>query len=520
VYPAPLSPTWTLQEYVRRVQRRLQARTASRGIGLTIGVALLLTVLCVYIANEFAFSDGSVIGGRAVLFGAIFAVIVLALWRPLRELGVKKAVDHAEREVPAFDGRIETYIDQSREAGKGAAPNALLDLLAEDTLQVAESAPVEHVVSWQKMIAFMALAGASFFALIWLGTSGPGYWGYGTSRLWGGWLESNESPYYELRVEPGDATVRRGADLTMTAEVIGFESPSAQVYVKYADSVNWEEAPMRRELEGAGFEFLFAGVRDPFRYYVSAGGIRSDQFEVDVVPMPVVRNLKLNYHSPEWTGLKNIVEDPGGDINAVGGTEVEVTVETDKPLEDGVVTISRALRSTDFPADFMLIAAMNPCPCGYRNDPRRECHCSVPQIERYVNKISGPLLDRIDIHIEVPAVDYKQLASAQPGTSTEEMRRQVLSARKRQAERFAESRSTNYNAQMSSREIRQHCKLDDESQNLLRVAVNDMGLSARAHDKILRTSRTIADLDKSAEIQAAHISEAINYRMLDRRFWT
>ena len=291
--PAPLSPTWSLQEYVRRVQRRLQARTASRGIGLTIGVALALTVLCVAIANEFAFSDSSVIGGRMILFGSIIAVIVLALWRPLRNLGIKKAVGHAEQEVPAFDGRIETFIDQSRDTG--AAANPMLDLLAEDTLQVAETAPVEHVVGWQRMMAFMALAGASFFALIWLGTSGPGYWGYGTSRLWGGWLESQDALFYVLRIEPGNATVRLGADLTMSAEVVGFESPSAQVYVKYADSVEWEEAPMRRQLEGAGFEFLFAGVRDPFSYYVSAGGIRSEEFDVDVVAMPVVRGLKLSY---------------------------------------------------------------------------------------------------------------------------------------------------------------------------------------------------------------------------------
>ena len=225
MYPAPSSPTWSLQEYVRRVQRRLQARTASRGIGLTIGVALALTVLCVAIANEFAFSDSSVIGGRMILFGSIIAVIVLALWRPLRNLGIKKAVGHAEQEVPAFDGRIETFIDQSREAGAGAPANPMLDLLAEDTLMVAETAPVEHVVGWQRMVAFMTLAGASFFALIWLGTSGPGYWGYGTSRLWGGWLETQETLFYELRVQPGDATVRLGADLTMSAEVVGFREP-------------------------------------------------------------------------------------------------------------------------------------------------------------------------------------------------------------------------------------------------------------------------------------------------------
>src|ERR1700704_547777 len=129
-----------------------------------------------------------------------------------------------------------------------------------------------------------------------------------------------------------------------------------------------------------------------------------------------------------------------------------------QPLEDGHVTISRVLNSTTFPADFVLIASLNPCPCGYRNDPRRECHCSVPQIERYMAKISGPLLDRIDLHIEVPAVPFKELSASQSGTSSAEMRDQVLSARAVQTERFNGAK-TRVNAQMSSREIRQHCQL-------------------------------------------------------------
>lgn len=190
-----------------------------------------------------------------------------------------------------------------------------------------------------------------------------------------------------------------------------------------------------------------------------------------------------------------------------------------QPLEDGTVTISRALHSSTFPADFMLVAALNPCPCGYRNDPRRDCHCTVPVIERYMSKISGPLLDRIDIHIEVPAVPFKELSSERGGTSSTDMRAQVMLARQIQTDRFKASR-VRYNAQMSSRQIRQHCKLSDDCQNLLKDSVNEMGLSARAHDKILRVARTIADLDNSAPIAAQHINEAINYRMLDRQMWT
>ena len=190
-----------------------------------------------------------------------------------------------------------------------------------------------------------------------------------------------------------------------------------------------------------------------------------------------------------------------------------------QPLEDGTVTISRALNSSTFPADFMLVAALNPCPCGYRNDPRRDCHCSTPQIERYMGKISGPLLDRIDIHIEVPAVPFKELCADRGGTSSADMRGLVVAARAIQSQRFTGSR-TRYNAQMSSRQIRSFCKLTEECQDLLKDSVNNLGLSARAHDKVLRVARTIADLDNSENITANHINEAINYRMLDRQMWT
>ncbi len=190
-----------------------------------------------------------------------------------------------------------------------------------------------------------------------------------------------------------------------------------------------------------------------------------------------------------------------------------------QPMEDGTVTIARAMSSTTFPANFMLIAALNPCPCGYRGDTRRNCHCTPPQIERYMSKISGPLLDRIDIHIEVPAVAFKDLSAGAGGTSSAEIRAQVISARQMQAARF-DGGAIRYNADMGHRQTRQFCKLDEESQNLLRSSMTELGLSARAHDKILRVARTIADLDGSENIKPIHINEAINYRMIDRQLWT
>ncbi|MCI0492487.1 MAG: ATP-binding protein, partial [Planctomycetes bacterium] len=168
---------------------------------------------------------------------------------------------------------------------------------------------------------------------------------------------------------------------------------------------------------------------------------------------------------------------------------------------------------------FMLIASLNPCPCGYRNDPRRDCHCTIPQVERYMAKISGPLLDRIDIHIEVPAVPFKELSGDRNGTSSSQMHKQVLAARAVQSARFLKSK-TRQNAQMTTREIREHCRLSEAGTNLLRASIQEMGLSARAHDKVHRVARTIADLDGQADIMPEHISEAVNYRILDRRLWS
>lgn len=189
-----------------------------------------------------------------------------------------------------------------------------------------------------------------------------------------------------------------------------------------------------------------------------------------------------------------------------------------QPLEDREVTISRAMAATTFPCQFMLVAALNPCPCGYRNDPRRQCNCTPPQIEKYMGKISGPLLDRIDIHVEVPAAQFSELSSATLGTSSKQIREDVIFARKAQCERFDET-SIMYNAQMTSRQIREFCPLPKDCVELLKHAVNEMGLSARAHDKVLRLARTVADLEGSEGIEFAHLSEAIQYRMLDRDIW-
>jgi magnesium chelatase family protein len=189
-----------------------------------------------------------------------------------------------------------------------------------------------------------------------------------------------------------------------------------------------------------------------------------------------------------------------------------------QPLEDRQVTISRAAASLTYPANFMLVAAMNPCPCGFFSDPSRDCKCTPNQIQNYVSRISGPLLDRIDIQVEVPAVKYAELSAEITGEPSARVQERVEEARQIQHRRFAGT-TIHANAGMESKQIREYCKVDDQAQDLLRVAINQLGLSARAYDRILKVARTIADLDQNPNIEAIHISEAIQYRSLDRSFW-
>jgi len=189
-----------------------------------------------------------------------------------------------------------------------------------------------------------------------------------------------------------------------------------------------------------------------------------------------------------------------------------------QPVEDGTVTISRASMSLTFPSRFMLAAAMNPCPCGFFNDPTRECTCTPPLIQRYVSKISGPLLDRIDIHIDMPAVRYQELRQDSGGETSQEIRERVIKARQRQLRRFA-GEKIYCNAQMSSRQIRKYCNISADCERLLESAMMRLGLSARAHDRILKVALTISDLAAADSIGTDHISEAIQYRSLDRNYW-
>jgi magnesium chelatase family protein len=190
-----------------------------------------------------------------------------------------------------------------------------------------------------------------------------------------------------------------------------------------------------------------------------------------------------------------------------------------QPLEDRVITISRAKFTIEYPASFMLIASMNPCPCGYYNHPDKPCQCGPGAVKKYLNRISGPLMDRIDIQIEIIPVPFKELSEQREGEKSEVIRKRVMVARAVQSARFAGSRGIYSNSQMSSRMLRKYCRLDEAGAKILKNAMERLGLSARAYDRILKVSRTIADLEQSESIQTQHVAEAINYRNLDREGW-
>ncbi len=189
-----------------------------------------------------------------------------------------------------------------------------------------------------------------------------------------------------------------------------------------------------------------------------------------------------------------------------------------QPLEDRVIRISRAKFTVEYPASFMLVTSMNPCPCGFYNHPQKECVCAPGTVQKYLNRISGPLLDRIDIHVEVVPVAYGELSSERVSEKSESVRERVIKAREIQAKRY-NGTGIYANAQISSKQLKEYCKIDDAGHKLLKTAMEKLNLSARAYDRILKVARTIADLADSANIETVHLAEAINYRSLDRENW-
>src|SRR4051794_837172 len=330
-----MKPLDRLSDYLGAIERRLRFVALSRGAAVTAAAALALTVAAVLLANQFAFSSGSVLGARVFLFIGLAFALAAALIIPVIRLNKRNAAREVERKYPQFQERLLTFTERSEQRPQ----DPFLELLAEDTLSVAQQAQPGEVAKNAVFFSFSSAAIVAALALLWLGMSGPGFLGYGTSLLWGGLPKGEMKPYYAIRVEPGNKTIRKRSDLMISATLTGFQVPKVRFFAKYASASQWEQAEMRTEAGGASYQFLIAGVPESLEYYVEAGGVRSDSFKLNVVDLPSVKNIRVTYHFPAWSGMKDEVEDPGGDLRAVEGTVAEVAIKTDRPLTTGAILL-------------------------------------------------------------------------------------------------------------------------------------------------------------------------------------
>jgi hypothetical protein len=322
-----------LDSYIKQVEQRLRIGALWRGTAILTSVTLAITVVLVLITNRFAFAQWSLTGARVVLLVAIAFALGFGFALPLYGLNRRRAAGQAERVFPQFQQRLVTYAE--REAGKR---EPFIDLLAADTLEIARGAEPKQLVPDRKLLASVGLGLGSLAVLIWLVVAGPGYLGHGASLLWTGSTHA-AGPLYDLRVAPGDTAVRRNADQIVTAQLTGLQTNNVRLYARFQSTTKWEQVSMQPQPGGSGFQFLFAGLPESVEYYVEAGPLHSRHFNLRVVDLPAVKQIRVTYRFPSWTGLKSAVEEHGGDLRAVEGTQADLEVLMDRPMRDGILVL-------------------------------------------------------------------------------------------------------------------------------------------------------------------------------------
>lgn len=327
-----------LNSYISQVERRLRLSAAARGAAILAFAALATTVALVFIANYFGFSQASLASARAILVLALLTALVYGIALPLLYLDRQSAVGKAEDAFPKFKQRLTTFAERASDASGAAPHDAFLELLAADTLEIAHDSEPKALVPQRALLVLSGVVVASLGVLIWIIAAGPGYLGYGASLLWMG-ARTGATPFYDIRVSPGDASVRRNADELVTAEPVGLQTDKMRLYARYESASKWEQVAMQPQPGGSGFQFLFAGLPEAVEYYVEAGPIRSRHFKIRVVDLPAVKQIRVTYRYPSWTGLRSTVDEHGGDLHAVEGTVANLEVLTDRPLRDGVLVL-------------------------------------------------------------------------------------------------------------------------------------------------------------------------------------
>jgi hypothetical protein len=327
-----------LNRYLRQLETRLRVLAVSRGVALLAMAALVATVLLAISTNAVAFSNPVVMAARVTLFLLLAALAALAVFMPLIRLNRTEAARKAEAVHQELEQRLLT-VAEARDA-----QDPFVHLLAADTLEALRGAGPEQVASNRRLFGFLAAAGAAAGVLVWLVLAGPGFLGYGAALLWAGPPKGPAARFYDIVVTPGDVTVWRKADQLITARLVGFEEMRVRLRARYRGATKWEEVEMRPEPESTGFQFLMAGIPETLDYYVVAGLVRSPTHTISVKDLPTVKRIRVTYHYPEWLGQPDRVEDPGGDVRAVEGTEAEVAVETDRPLANGGLVLDNGTR--------------------------------------------------------------------------------------------------------------------------------------------------------------------------------
>src|SRR6202034_3076416 len=321
-----------LETYLERLQRRLRIRTSLRGAAILASSALVTTLVLVLIANALRFSGASLAGARVVLYLVIAASIAFGCVLPLLRMNRRRSAWEAETLVPDFGQRLVTLAER-----EGQAQGAFAELLAADTLKIAQRAEATQLVPNRNLLISLGTALASLGVLIWMIVAGPGFVGYGAALLWAG--NAGAAPLYDLRVTPGDATVRRNSDQLISVEPRGIQTNGMRIYARYESTSKWDQLPMQPQPGTSNFQFVFAGLPEGVEYYVEAGQLRSPHFHIRVTDVPAVKQIRVTYRFPAWTGIPTSSDDHGGDLHAIEGTDADLEITMDRPLANGILML-------------------------------------------------------------------------------------------------------------------------------------------------------------------------------------